>query len=410
MTPSRRTLWAWLGAWPLAAILVPAGGLGLAPLAGLIVAFSAPVRASWQVLRNPPLTLILPALALGWFCLSALWSPYERYDELWKLALLTPLFCLLPLTANGLEPRHLPLARAGMVFGTVTILTVLTVEAVTRGDMTLSYKVGVEGFAGAREDVQGFVDRTLSRGTTPAVMFAGVVAVMAWTTGQRALQALAALIALAAGFLAFSFNVHANGAAFIVGLAVCALAMRWPRLALPALLIAIAALIGFAPLIFLAVAGLADEQLRAAIPLSWEWRLEIWEYALSRIGEQPVTGHGLGAARVLTAESEIRGMRIELLPLHAHNAGLTIWLETGLAGVILAASGLFAIAVRLWQAPLRAPLCVMVCWVVAVWFTNIAVTYGVWQEWHHAALAFGIAMAVTAARNPLPARNLRSPR
>lgn len=409
MNASRRAVWSWTGVMALATILIPAGGLGLAPLAGLFVFFAMPVKAVWKTLKKSGAALLLSALALVWVCLSFLWSPYQLLDELWKLALLTPLFALVPLTARQIGAGDRQHARIMLFFAIITVMLIMGLESLTCGDMTYSYKVDVENYSGPRQLIQSAVDRVLSRGATPAMMMSGIVAVMLWMTGVKALRFIAGGLLAICAVIAFDFNVSANGVAFITAIIVCVLAARWPRYAVPILLCAMAAIILFTPLIFWIALGLTGETVRSLLPLSWEWRLEIWQYALSRASEQPITGLGLGASRAIDTESELRGMQIELLPLHAHNAGMTIWLETGLIGAALIATALLAIARSVARKALSAPFAVMLCWAITIWFVNVTLTYGVWQEWHHAALAFSIAMAIIARPAPNPAGILRQP-
>ncbi len=405
--PSSRTLLSWLGAMPLAAILIPAGGLGLAPLAGLFVLFSAPAGVIWRAMRQAGPATILSALAVGWFSLSYVWSPYERPDEMIKLALLTPLFAAMPLAALQIEPRHLPVARAGFVFCAATVLAVMAVESLTSGDMTFSYKIAVEGYTGTRETIQGATDRVLSRGATAAMMVGGLAVLALWSAGRPALTAIAGVMAVITGLIAMDFNVFANAAAFAAAILVCALGLWRPRQILPALLCGMAAMILFAPVIFAGLLALMGEEIRALLPLSWEWRLEIWAYALQRMGEQPFFGHGLGASRVIETATTLHGMEIELLPLHAHNAGLTIWLETGFVGAALAAAALLAAARACTRLALSTPTVLMVCWTLVIWFVNATLSYGIWQEWHHAAVALCIAVAIIFRPVANPAGNLR---
>lgn len=405
MTPSSRAIWSWTGVMPLAIILVPAGGLGLAPMAGLLVLFAMPLKAAFGALRKAGAPLIVSAITLGWICLTYLWSPYQLTDELWKLGLLTPLFALVPLTASQISAADRHQARVVMVFVIISVMLAMAMESLTLGDMTYSYKVDVEGYSGPRHLIHSAVDRVLSRGATPAMMMGGIVAIMLWITGNRILRGLAAGLGVICTIIAFDFNVSANGVAFIAAITVCALAARWPRQALPALLCAMAAIILFTPLIFWGALALTGDTVRSLLPLSWEWRLEIWSYALSRASEQPITGLGLGASRAINTETELRGMVIDLLPLHAHNAGMTIWLETGLIGAALISTSLLAIARAVARRTLSRPFVLMLCWAITIWFVNITVSYGVWQEWHHAALALSIAAAIVAR----PAGNLRHP-
>ncbi|MFN3834540.1 MAG: O-antigen ligase family protein [Glycocaulis sp.] len=410
MNPSVRTLAALILAMALAVILVPAGGLGLAPLAGIFVFLSLPLKPVRDAVRQPGAALALSALAIAWFCLTFIWSGYDQLDELWKLALLTPLFMMVPLAAGQIAPHHLHLARAALVFAVFAIFLVLGAESLTRGDMTLSYKLSVENFSVERNDLQIAVERGLSRGATPALMMGGIVAIMLWHTSNRILRGLAAGLAVIAVIIATDYNVYANAVAFVAAAGVCALAARWPRQVAAGLFHAIAVILIFTPLIFTALLALPDAQLRPLMPMSWEWRLEIWQYALGRIGEQPVFGHGLGAARVIDATNELRGFQIDLLPLHAHNAGMTIWLETGATGALLAGGALIAIGRAVARMTLSRPAALMVCWAVTIWFVNVTLSYGVWQEWHHAALAFAIAMTILARPAPVPAGNLLHPR
>ncbi|WP_439633227.1 O-antigen ligase family protein [Glycocaulis sp.] len=403
LSEENRALWAWFGAMALTALFVPAGGLGLAASAGLFALFAVPAHTLATHLRKPGLATILAAAALGWATLSYSWSPNRNPEEVLKLALLTPLFIIVPVAAARLNGPRQQLARAAFIAAIGFILCVMAIEALTGGDMSRSYKLAVEGYDDGRTDLDIRVNTVLSRGATPAIMFAGIAIMLLWTQRSRALRLLAAAAGVITIAIALDFGVQANIVALVAAVAATAIAWRWPAVTLRLLLIGLAALILAGPLVFLVLLALVSPETGAAMPMSWEWRLEIWRFALEKIAEAPLAGHGIGAARVLEGTMELRGYEIDLLPLHAHNASLTLWLETGLAGAILCAAALVALARALPSAEtLTRPVIMMIVFAVTVWAVNVVLSYGVWQEWHHGALALAIAAAFVARSRTSP--------
>lgn len=126
--------------------------------------------------------------------------------------------------------------------------------------------------------------------------------------------------------------------------------------------------------------------------------LEIWSFAVDRIAEKPVLGHGLDSGRTLSEVVMLRGMEIERMPIHAHHAGLHIWMETGAIGALLAAAALMALARSAGRSALNAPLSAALGFSGAVWLASVMLGYGVWQEWHHGALAFALGSAFILLR------------
>lgn len=398
-----RALWAWLGAMLLTALFVPAGGLGLAAAAGLFALFALPARTLAAHLRAPALTTILAGITLAWFTVSYAWSPNRDPEEVLKLALLTPLFIIVPVAAARLSGSGQKLARAAFIAALAFILCVMAVEALTGGDMSRSYKLAVEGYDNGRTDLAIRVNTVLSRGATPAIMLAGVAIILLWMQPSRAARSLAVCAGLITIAIALDFGAQANAIALGTALAAAALAWRWPAGTLRLLLTGLAVFILAGPLVFLALLALISPETSAAMPMSWEWRLEIWRFALEKIGEAPLAGHGIGAARVLDGSMELRGYEIDLLPLHAHNASLTLWLETGLVGAALCSATLIALARALpSEDTLTRPVIMMIVFAVTVWAVNVLLSYGIWQEWHHGALALAIAAAFVARNRPHP--------
>jgi len=377
--------------FPVAAFFSAAGGLGLAAVAalgGALVLRPAAVGAS---LRRPPLPVLLFAAAIGWYALSYLWSPYDKPDQALKLVLLTPLFASLVFSAARLPARLARPAQAGLIGGAMFGLLVLAFEAATQGVISYSFKVGVEGWEGDREALAGFVDRLLGRSASPLILLAGPAALVAWSRGDRQGRALAGVLLVLAVIAAISFDTDANIAALLAAGGAAGLALRWPRTILRAGFAGAGLMLLATPLLIPAVLSLTGEEMRTAMPTSWVQRLEIWRFALDRIAERPITGWGLDAARELSGEGMVRGLAFDLMPLHAHNAGLHIWMETGLIGAGLGSAALIALAFLPWRAgPARAA---GLAWACVAWFVCVQAGYGVWQEWHHGALALALAAA-----------------
>ncbi len=75
-------------------------------------------------------------------------------------------------------------------------------------------------------------------------------------------------------------------------------------------------------------------------------RLAIWGALSGKLGDRPVVGIGLGAIRSMPQAGKIidvpgstksvRKLRVHLIPMHPHNAGLEIGLELGAVGLALA--------------------------------------------------------------------------
>lgn len=76
-------------------------------------------------------------------------------------------------------------------------------------------------------------------------------------------------------------------------------------------------------------------------------RLYIWQFAVKKTLEKPVTGWGLNTARIMPGGRDVIEIRPpcktnwtsgESLPLHTHNAILQIWLELGGVGAVILAA------------------------------------------------------------------------
>lgn len=154
-------------------------------------------------------------------------------------------------------------------------------------------------------------------------------------------------------------------------------------------------------------------------------RMIIWRYVSEKIQAKPILGWGLHTGRLLPdRENRANGdphyadilavtwfgrdAKIELMPLHPHNATLHLWLELGAVGAMLYAA-LYALCLfGLLRIPLSRAALGGGAGVVTGTFVLGQLSFSVWQSWwlcaQFLAAAFYILMARrnTAAIPPAP--------
>ena len=170
------------------------------------------------------------------------------------------------------------------------------------------------------------------------------------------------------------------------------LAWVMPRIGVGAAFAVAAASLILAPLLG-RIAGTLDAGAAAELPFSWEHRIAGWAHVRERVAEAPLLGHGFDAVRTFDTTVEMRGHEMSLVSLHPHNAGLHLWVETGVVGVglavlaliLLARAGLEWAGVDRWRAGALAGL-------VGAATIVSGVSYGVWQEWWWATVFLAAAM------------------
>jgi O-antigen ligase len=379
--------------------LTGAGGLGLSSSAGFIGLLTLPLLAApgWRAARAAPLPLALGAAAIAWFCITHAWSVHPRPDEVYKLALLTPLYVAAVYAGVRMGEGEARFARPLLLAGALALGVFFAIEALAGLPIAVAFQGWLHDVTDP-EGALGVAMRRLSRGATAFIMLAGPTGLWFWLKGGYANRAAALFLLAASAIAASGFGVEANIVALAGGLGAMAFALRWPRAALQTLLVGTALFMLASPLIMGALVALIPDSVAERLPLSWHWRLEIWSYALERIAEKPLLGQGLDSGRTLSEVVMLRGMEIERMPIHAHHAGLHIWMETGAIGALLAAGALLALARSAGRAALNAPLSAALAFAGSVWLISVMLGYGVWQEWHHGALAFALGSAFILLR------------
>ncbi|GJL96794.1 MAG: polymerase [Hyphobacterium sp.] len=371
------------------AMAAASGGLSLPPFVALGGIIAIPWRQILDFRENPPWEAVLFLLFFAWVMVSWTWSPYEKPDQAIKLLVGIPLYASFAFAISKLRGKWQSRVEAAFVFMAFAASIYLFAEFVINGDATLAYKLAVENAVANDQHTLNQVNRSLGHGALLSILFAGPAAALAWREGGPLIGLLLITIT---GIMSLGFGLEVNSVAFLGGLFAATCAYFWPRGALSATFGAISGAFVVVPLTLPSVAGALPASVRAALPESWDIRLEIWQFTGERLAENPWLGWGLDAGRVIDAEAEIRGTVQSLLPLHPHNAPLQVWLETGAFGAVLVMFAIVLLGGRIAGAPRLSRLqAAAISWVAVTYFTFIFFSYGVWQEWHMAALAVAVA-------------------
>ena len=382
------------------AVFLGGGGLMVSGSAGFIGLMLLPFLAATaaRAVLARPIPVGLFAAALAWTAVSLTWSPYDQPDQALKLALLSPLYLLVVFAAARLDDRTAG-RRLFWITAPFSLLAIFfLIEALLGAPISLSFKTDLEGYGDTPAQAEAFADRTLARGLTGFVMIAGPAAIAMLARGGLAGRAGAGLLAAAGLVGGAAFGVEANLMALFAGAAAAVLAWRFTGRGMAALCFAAAAAVLAAPLYMAALTALISTETAEALPVSWHMRLEIWRFTLERIAAAPWVGHGLDAARVLGEDTALRGTVFNTLPLHAHNAGLHIWLETGAVGALGYAAALTALGRACLSASIPPGAAAAAAFAGAAFLATVMVGSGVWQEWLHGCLAIALATALMIRR------------
>ncbi len=383
--PSPGVVLAWMGG--LAPTLALFAYKGMAPLmlvAAVLAALPSLTRRSWPQLLMTPLGVV-SVLLVAWSGLSLLWSigPAESWNLLPRLAGVLAATLALLAVARDLEPAQRRIAADGLLIGvavgTALIwLELLTDAAITR--MALHRSTGI----GA-----------LKPGAT---VFALLVWPMLATLLGRGRPVLAALSAAVIAVPLYLLDGKAAFLGLAVGTGVFALGALRPRLAAAAIaaVLALLSLTGpvWAPRLVHMPAVLNH------VPPSGHHRLFIWNFAAERIAERPWLGWGLNTARIMPGGDTVVDPLTHgtAMPLHPHNAGLQLWLELGVPGLVLGlAFTMVVLAAIVRGLPGRsAPAAGLAAVASALVISDLS--YGIWQNWWLCTFAVIAALlAITAA-------------
>ena len=132
---------------------------------------------------------------------------------------------------------------------------------------------------------------------------------------------------------------------------------------------------------------------------SAQHRVEIWDFSVQRIAENPVLGWGFdGSRHMQTLYPDVSSTGRELATLHPHSAPLQIMLELGAVGAVIALALLWFIAMRLDGATGRTRIVGQPLFVAALAIASVA--HGTWQNWWLAlVVSAALLVPLTASRS-----------
>lgn len=379
VTEGRTLTWLSAGillAFPTVGLLAKHGMSAMAVTLSLLLIAATVVgrRAPW-----PGWTLAVPALGLLALHLIALVvaPACPPCGGRWPKAA-AAVFVLLPLAAGGMVALvGIDRTRAGrmLVAGVLLGIAVAAVE--------LGLDAPIYRFLDGRE-AGAFVSMSrFNRGLVALVLLSVVAAGWLWLRRRRAAGAGVLAAAGAVAAMGDSLTAQLCVLLAVMALGVSAVAETLVRWAL--------------------VAVVALQLLSApwAAPAAYDWvdaravqidpairhRLELWDHGAALARARPWTGWGLDAFdhRPIDPDRLARAQKMTKPEPHPHNAGLQLWVETGVVGVLLGIGFLVAVARRIGRmAPPLRP------WATALAAVAIApglVSFGLWQTTYLAMVA-----------------------
>lgn len=332
-----------------------------------------------------PLVAVIGALTL--LCLlSALWSidPAHSAIRFIRLGLAVVggvALCALAAArdAEGRRATTTAFAAGLAVAGAIAILSPFAAAALPEGPVA-AYLHWIPG---------------LSFGALATLMIFALAAALA---ERPILPVVPVAIVVAAAAVLMGGNTTSK-IALIVGAAVAAILSLLGRKALVALAVLM-------PLLFLALPVAVHEADTSGFLKAHGWtlnhsathRLIIGRYTMGKIEERPILGWGLHSSRILPdREGPVfgnpryedllgltdfaPGTRIELMPMHPHNATLQTWLELGVLGPLLYAALYPLVLLALGRVARSRLACAAGGGGVAAAFVIGQVSFNVWQSW-----------------------------
>lgn len=176
---------------------------------------------------------------------------------------------------------------------------------------------------------------------------------------------------------------------FVVGLLMLLLFPVMWRRAWQALAVVLVAGLITAPFLAQYLFSLAPPPESVPVDGIWAWvregnifpRLEIWDYVSRYALQNPLTGFGIEATKMVEAFDNKELFQPGLTILHPHNGALQIWIEFGVIGAVLAAAGAWVMLTQV-IARIEGMLGRRMAGASFAGAMLVALTsYGLWQGW-----------------------------
>ncbi|WP_017930888.1 O-antigen ligase family protein [Robiginitomaculum antarcticum] len=363
---------------------IVAGAVGLAGLVGLI-GHRIPAPKYWSPAIWGCLAFVI------YYAASNAWSGDSDpgpYSNLVKFAVGAPLSAMLILHMSRQFDRLRALWRVWLGYGLLLAIIVISVDILSGFKVTL---------AGDPDANPGNIEGNISHALSVFLVVIWPAIFMVWAdkarwkrAGQFAIAALLLVLTIA---VIVKFQNEASRIAMLSGGGAVILALWRPRFTLNLIFVVFSLLLISAPWLGFAASNFSDTQ-KAALPFSWEWRVETWSYLWDKILENPFIGHGFGSLRGFTETFSARGFDdLAIVPVHAHNAGLHLWTEGGGVGILITVIALMlirkAVVNSRWMTPARAAALAGSLAAIIV-YANLS--YSVWQDWWIGTIALSAAM------------------
>ena len=370
---------------PVVGIVAPKGTVVL-----LLLAAGLAVPIYWWAHRRVPLPDRRIAIALSllvvWCAIASAWSEDSARSLVLSLRVAVVLaagLVLFPIAA-ALDDAARKRIGQWLIAGFGLSLVLVAVETGLDYPVLRSFKTAEAG----NEAVW------FNRGAVALALIVWPVTALLWARGLG-WKALALPVALAVA------SLFLESAAATLGLAAGVVTLL---LALSHRKAGLAATIAASVLAFVVMPFAAREMHSHGwhqadwLAASAQHRIEIWEFSVRRIAENPVFGWGFDGSRHMRSlypdPSETgRG----IAALHPHNAPLQIMLELGAVGAMIVLMLLWLIAMRLDDVSDRSRTFGQAFFVAALAIGSVA--YGTWQNWW---LALLLSVALMTSLTPIP--------
>ncbi len=359
-----------------------AGGLGFAPLAAIAGIAGYLIYDQRPDLRAVPSVFYALAVFLIWAVVTSLWSPYEDPQALSnpvKLLLGVPIYCGVFLLGRHVGAKGREIIRHIILAACVLGLGILTIDLFSNYALTNFFDPINEGEHPLIKRNTNYMN--LSHSVTVLALIGPVVVRLLWNKGVTGKMATG-LWVIVLFICGLKIGIAAGLLAIGLGLFVMLMANRYPKQTIKTLIALAMVTLLFAPIMGYLM-SFVPETVKASLSASWFHRVEIWAYAAEMIAEKPFFGHGFDAVRTFDRTFDFRELgQSNIMSLHPHNAGLHIWVETGLVGILLACMTLWFLGKFLFsyvdELPDHAP---SIAGFLAAAIVICCLTYGIWQEW-----------------------------
>ncbi len=158
------------------------------------------------------------------------------------------------------------------------------------------------------------------------------------------------------------------------------------------------------PLIVGGVLKAADAKQGSTIPLSFQSRLDTFDYVSDKLSEKWMFGWGVEASREWKEKHAVtvngQTVQYRIVPGHPHNMPLQVWAETGLVGALLLAISIGLFGHRLYKRFTDEEDKLTLCCSTALWATGLVfalVSYKVWNDAYWTSILF-LATGLIAVR------------